>query len=377
MPQHTGASPPRAALGGSDIFEDVKRRVDIFDIARRLGIIDRKRQARCPYPDHDDANPSFTLYRDTQTFHCFGCKRSGDATNLMRDFGGYATNYDAAVALLSGGYPAPSARRVNPFALAGAPAKVRVSNPDPKALLVAAWHYHTTLIGPRGGAGKDYLCSRGVTEKAISELGLGYSDGLGLRSALAGNGVGVKDAFEWGLFKRGDDDILRERFAGCVVVPDWDLDGNCRWLTSRRVDPSEGLARFESLPGSPSLLGARRLEGAQLDALFIVEGVFDFLALRQWGYDVVAFCGSPRIEDAVAGIEALHPCVVAFALDADEAGREVEARVGAGLSMPVVSVEMRLDAVDPGELLVMDGGAAAFAEAAAEALLGADEEGSR
>lgn len=369
MPQHTGASPP-GALYGSDIFREVRMRVDLFDVARRLNIADRKRQVHCPYPDHADENASFTIYPRTQTWFCFGCDRSGDATNLMADFGGCDSNYAAAEALLAGGYRAP--RRAKSSVMAGAPGKMRDRKPTSKALLVAAWHYQSTLFGPRGGEGRAYLASRGVSETTIAEQGLGYSDGVGLGSALAGNGVAIEDALQWGIFKRGDDDILRERFAGCVIVPDWDLDGNCRWMTSRRIAPSRDLARFESLPGSPSLLGARRLDGAKLDALFIVEGVFDFLALRQMGYNVIAFCGSPRIEDAVAGIEALSPGVVAFALDADEAGREIVERVGANLSAPWVSVEMRLGAVDPADLLVMDGGAAAFAEAAADALSGAE-----
>ena len=369
MPQHTGASPP-GALYGSDIFREVRMRVDLFDVARRLNIVDRKRQVHCPYPDHADENASFTIYPRTQTWYCFGCNRSGDATNLMVDFGGCDSNFAAAEALLAGGYHAP--RRAKVAVMAGAASKAIVRKPNPKALLVAAWHYQSTLFGPRGGEGREYLDSRGVNETTIAEQGLGYSDGVGLGSALAGNGVAIEDALQWGLFKRGDDDILRERFAGCVVVPDWDLDGNCRWMTSRRIAPSRDLARFESLPGSPSLLGARRLDGAKLDALFIVEGVFDFLALRQMGYNVIAFCGSPRVEDAVAGIEALSPGVVAFALDADEAGREIVERVGANLSVPWVSVEMRLGAVDPADLLVMDGGAAAFSEAVAYALSGAE-----
>lgn len=370
MPQHTGASPPGAVSRGSDIFEQVRWRVDLFDIARRFGKIDRKRQMLCPYPDHDDRHPSFTLYPKTQTWHCFGCGRSGDATNLMKDLGGFATNFDAAQSLLSGGYVAHSARvRQQPRA-SGLP-KAQARAPDPKAMLVGAWHYYATLTGPRGAEGMRYFAGRGIGSQTISALGLGYCDGRGLRKALIHNDASVRDAAQWGLFKRGDDDLLRERFGGCVVVPDWDQHGQCGWLTGRRIDSSGGLPRFESLPGNRSMLGARRLAGVKLDALFIVEGVFDYLALRQWGYDVISFCGSPRREDAIAGIEALAPDVVAFALDSDDAGRETEALITAGLSMPVVGVEMRLGAVDPADLLVMDGGAAAFAESVAVALSGA------
>ena len=32
--------------------------------------------AQCPF--HSEKNPSFVIYRETNTFHCFSCKRSGD-----------------------------------------------------------------------------------------------------------------------------------------------------------------------------------------------------------------------------------------------------------------------------------------------------------
>ena len=38
---------------------------------------------KCPF--HDDHHPSFVIYPQTQTFHCYGCQAHGDAfTFLMR-----------------------------------------------------------------------------------------------------------------------------------------------------------------------------------------------------------------------------------------------------------------------------------------------------
>ena len=376
MPVHTGASPPSAAVFGEDIFEEVKRRVDLFDVARRLGIIDKKRQARCPYPDHRDSNPSFTLYRDTQTWHCFGCRRSGDAANLMRDFGGFANNYDAAKYLLggvgalgAGSHMTPRSRRG--FIRAAPVVKIPPKPPDAEALLVAAWHYHATLLGAGGADGREYLARRGVSAAAISDFGLGYCAGGGLRAALSSHGVKIGAAIGSGLFRMDNDEIRGERFEGCVVVPDWDAEGACRWLTGRRVSPSAGLARFESLPGNRSMLGARGLAGANIDALFVVEGVFDYLALRQWGYDVICFCGSPRLDEAVEGIHALAPGAVVLALDADEAGAEVTAQLLERLDPRAGGIELPLGVDDPADLLCVEGGEEAFGRAAAVALQGA------
>lgn len=34
----------------------------------------------CPFSDHQDRTPSFSLYPDTQSYYCFGCLRSGKAS---------------------------------------------------------------------------------------------------------------------------------------------------------------------------------------------------------------------------------------------------------------------------------------------------------
>jgi len=41
----------------------------------------------CPYPDHKETIGSFTIYPKTNSFFCWGCKRSGNVTTLMRLFG--------------------------------------------------------------------------------------------------------------------------------------------------------------------------------------------------------------------------------------------------------------------------------------------------
>lgn len=366
MPKHTGASPPTsAAHRGFDIFEEVRRRVDIFDVARRLGIEIKRIQGRCPYPDHVDENPSFTLYRDSQSWICYGCGRSGDATNLMRDFGGYVSNFAAAEALLGGSYVALASRSA---AIRSSSAKRRKTAADPRVLAVAARHYHELLLGPFGWEGWNYLMSRGVSAALIDGLALGYGEGDGLRAALRRAGFADGEALSGGLFLRDENGVIAgERFAGCVIVPDWDARGGCHWLTGRVILSGDGV-RFQSLPGSRSLLGAGYLAGAEIGELFVVEGVFDYLALRQWGYPVVCLCGSPRITEAAAAIDGLGPGVVAFALDADEAGNKGAEALSNAIAAPSVRLRLPDGAGDPADLLAVKGGAEAFATCVADAL---------
>jgi DNA primase len=41
----------------------------------------------CPFPEHKETKPSFTLYPHDNSYHCFGCKEHGSILNLMRLFG--------------------------------------------------------------------------------------------------------------------------------------------------------------------------------------------------------------------------------------------------------------------------------------------------
>jgi len=43
-----------------------------------------KLKAMCPIGNHDRKSPSFVIYLNTQSFHCFGCKKSGDNISFIR-----------------------------------------------------------------------------------------------------------------------------------------------------------------------------------------------------------------------------------------------------------------------------------------------------
>ena len=67
-------------------MQELKSRIGIADVVGRYIPVSwngKRGLARCPF--HDDQNPSFVLYPQTQSFHCFGCRAHGDViTFLMR-----------------------------------------------------------------------------------------------------------------------------------------------------------------------------------------------------------------------------------------------------------------------------------------------------
>lgn len=57
--------------------------IEAATILRRSG---RSLIGKCPLPEHDDKNPSFTVNPDNQTFHCFGCGAHGDVISFVQAY---------------------------------------------------------------------------------------------------------------------------------------------------------------------------------------------------------------------------------------------------------------------------------------------------
>ena len=62
-------------------ISELKNKVDIVDFIVKDGVVLRHGGANiykglCPF--HHEKTPSFVVYKDNSTFHCFGCKTHGD-----------------------------------------------------------------------------------------------------------------------------------------------------------------------------------------------------------------------------------------------------------------------------------------------------------
>ncbi|MES2964485.1 MAG: CHC2 zinc finger domain-containing protein, partial [Bdellovibrionota bacterium] len=43
---------------------------------------------RCPFPDHSDKSPSFSVTEDNQLYFCYGCKKGGNVFTFLETYNG-------------------------------------------------------------------------------------------------------------------------------------------------------------------------------------------------------------------------------------------------------------------------------------------------
>lgn len=78
-----------------NIFEEVKERSDILEVARAIGLnLNRYNKGLCPF--HNEKTPSFSICRKRQLFKCFGCGECGDSIALVSKLKGL-NNYESAL----------------------------------------------------------------------------------------------------------------------------------------------------------------------------------------------------------------------------------------------------------------------------------------
>jgi len=68
-------------------IDEIKGKIDIVDFVNSYLSLTKKGKnysALCPF--HSEDTPSFYVFPDTQTFHCFGCGAHGDVITFLEKY---------------------------------------------------------------------------------------------------------------------------------------------------------------------------------------------------------------------------------------------------------------------------------------------------
>lgn len=234
----------------SNSFEIVKDRLRLTDVVEED--LNTKRsgkvlKAQCPF--HDDSTPSFTIYPNSQSFHCFGCGKSGTIIDYVMYREGLKESYEA-VEYIAEEYNI----EIPGFNKEAMQAKRSKINNNRNEAIKA--------LKEKNIKAGDFLQERGFNKDTTYHFGIGFN---------------------------------YERNA--IQIPYLDTYGNIVGFAFRNMDEDKpkyiNSSEDNVFKKSELLFGLDKARHHITDKIFIVEGYFDVMAMWQMGYkETVAYCGS-------------------------------------------------------------------------------------
>ncbi len=314
--------------------DEIKDRLDIVEVVSSyvaLKKAGRNYKALCPF--HIEKTPSFVVFPEGQSWHCFGaCGTGGDVfTFVMRQEN---LDFTAALRLLAQ-RAGVSLKPRTEADLAEDKLKKRLREINERA----AEYFHNLLLNSTGGEGvRSYLNQREINRETINRFQLGYArdDWQALGDHLQERGYQREDLLAAGLIiEREDGSGHYDRFRGRLIIPIRDERGGVVGFGARALDDST--PKYINSPQTPVFdkstvlfgldlaKGAIRREGLAV----IVEGYMDVLTAHQHEIaNVVASMGT-ALTEAQLRLLTRFSKRFALALDADAAGYQATLRSAA------------------------------------------------
>ncbi len=310
------------------VIDEVKQKIDIAEVIGQYATLKkagRNLTALCPF--HSEKHPSFFVYPEQQSWHCFGaCNTGGDVFAFIMKKEGL--DFGEALRLL--------ARRAGvtlPEKFVGV--KKEEKEPFFSANEAAALYYHNLLLNsPAAAKAKSYVEKRGLSARTIADFQLGYSlDSYdALKLYLLERGYDEKTLITAGLLYENEKGKTSDRFRGKLMIPIRDIKGRVTGFGARVLDDS--LPKYINSPQSPTFDKSGTLYGIdkaatairKQDCAIIMEGYMDVIMAHQRGVvNAVASMGTAITETQVNVLKKLTKNLF-LSLDADAAGEEAMLR---------------------------------------------------
>lgn len=305
----------------SSITEEIKARVDLVELIGRAIPLKRVGSAYrglCPF--HTEKTPSFYVWPQTNTFHCFGCGKSGSAFDWLME----REHLEFSEALRSlaqmTGVEVPTHR---------APEDDEQLRRLYSILERAQRYYEGLLWGASGERGRAYLARRELSDETLHLFGMGYAGtGNGLLRYLAGDGFSEQELQAAGVIGVSDDGRQFDFFRDRVLFPIRDVQGRTIAFGGRSLDDgsqpkylnSRDTLVFHKHETLFALDLARR-PMAQERQVVIVEGYMDAAMAHQYGYHTVVATLGTAITEQHLRVLRRHVDEIRLALDPDAAGQ--------------------------------------------------------
>ncbi len=302
----------------------------------------------CPYPDHSEKTPSFSVSPEKNFCYCFGCGRGGDAIKLVMEL--KSLSFVEAVSHLAERFGVElEFEGRSPEEAERAQQRAARRRSAYKALAAATAYYHKYLLkSPAAEEARHYLESRGFNQSTIVDFRLGYAPprgGSGFTRAASKVGLGREALEAAGLLSSHGG----ERFVDRVTFPISDRRGRIVGFGARALGDAkpkylnspetEIFNKRSLLYGFPQVAEAVRREKAAL----VVEGYTDVLMLYQSGIkNAVATLGTAMTPGHLKALgDYVEKVYVLF--DPDSAGEKAIERILDTEQVVVTAATLQLD----------------------------------
>ena len=335
--------------------DEIKERIDAVELISntvQLKRAGRNYKGLCPF--HAENTPSFVVFPETGTWHCFGaCGEGGDVFTFVMKREGW--DFRTALEEL--------ARR------AGVELKPRTQQEEAEdqertrlrqILEVAATYYHNLLLkAPQAQRARDYVAQRSFKDRTIEAFQLGYAldEWHALENYLTAKAYTRQELVTAGLLVERDEAAtgsghgsrVYDRFRGRLMIPIRDVRGRVIGFGARTLDP-DGVPKYLNSPQTPlfdkgsTLYGlGRAVKGIRVaERAVVVEGYMDVMQAHQAGFtDVVAQLGTALTEENLRQLTRYTRRII-LALDPDTAGQAATMR---GLDVARQALETELEPV--------------------------------
>jgi DNA primase len=293
--------------------------VDLIDAHLPLKKTGANFVARCPF--HTEKTPSFSVNRDKQFYHCFGCGASGNAITFLMEFN--RLDFVEAIEDLAA-FVGVDVPKETLSARSTQQRKDDFSNLY-QLMEQATAFYTEQLHAKEGIAALGYLRARGVGDQVMRDYRLGYAPDAW--QSLSGR-FNQQALLDTGLVIKNDNGHTYDRFRGRVMFPIRDKRGRIIGFGGRVLDDSS--PKYLNSPETSLFHKGREVYGlyellkknTKPERILLVEGYMDVIALAEYGIDnAVAALGTAASQTHTELLFRFSAELV-FCFDGDRAGRE-------------------------------------------------------
>lgn len=273
----------------------------------------------CPF--HTEKTPSFSVSRDKQSYHCFGCGKKGGVINFVMEM--EHLSYPDAIRHLAkrAGMEVPDT--------GGSDEGRRKYRRALEANNAAAQFYHDYLKSPGGRAVRNYIIQRRISPKFAAKFGLGAApeEWDTLTKALTAKGFSKMELINAGLAVEGKNGALYDKFRSRLVLPVFDVRGEIVGFTSRILPDLEG-AKYLNSPDTVCFKKSQQVyalnfaKTTKRPNLILVEGNIDVITLHQAGFDNVVATMDTALTAEHVRILSRYTKELVICYDNDETGKK-------------------------------------------------------